>query len=71
MILALFYSHSRNGPVEVRHETEDRLEVLDGAQQELVDDAEGLFEQGGHGHGRQFGDYFTLMFVTTAILRNF
>ena len=69
MILALFYSHSRNGPVEVRHETEDRLEVLDGAQQELVDDAEGLFEQ--CGRGRQFGCYFTLMFVTTAILRNF
>ena len=36
-------------PVEVRHEAEDRLEVLDGAQQELVDHAEGLDDMKGRG----------------------
>ena len=38
-------------PVEVRHEAEDRLEVLDGAQQEPVDHAERLDDK--EGRGRQ------------------
>ena len=52
-------------PVEVRHEAEDRLEVLDGAQQELVDHAEGLDDE--EGRGRQIEEVLQA-FISTMIL---
>ena len=49
-------------PVEVRHEAEDRLEVLDGAQQEPVDQAERLDDK--EGRGRQIEAIIGALFIS-------
>ena len=49
-------------PVEVRHEAEDRLEVLDVAQQEPVDHAEGLDDM--EGCGRQIEAIIGALFIS-------